>query len=176
MKIAITGHRPNKLGNDYDLTSSLILSIKAEILKYVLGYKNREISFNGDYVRDLQLITGMALGIDTLFAEIAIEHNIPFIAAIPCYNQDKLWNQATKDKYSTIINNKLCCLVFVKEGEYDNSCMQKRNEWMVDNCDILIAIWDGSPGGTANCARYAKSQDKPIIYINPKDYETTKKN
>lgn len=24
MKVAITGHRPNKLGNDYDLTSPLI--------------------------------------------------------------------------------------------------------------------------------------------------------
>lgn len=28
MKIAITGHRPNKLNNDYDLTSPLIRRIK----------------------------------------------------------------------------------------------------------------------------------------------------
>lgn len=28
MKIAITGHRPNKLGNDYDLTSPLVERIE----------------------------------------------------------------------------------------------------------------------------------------------------
>lgn len=49
--------------------------------------------------------------------------------------------------------------------------MQKRNEWMVDNCDILIAVWDKSPGGTKNCVDYAESKKKQIIYINPKNYE-----
>ena len=45
--------------------------------------------------------------------------------------------------------------------------MQTRNEWMVNHCDKLIAVWNGSDGGTGNCVNYAKSINKEIIYINP---------
>jgi uncharacterized phage-like protein YoqJ len=40
--------------------------------------------------------------------------------------------------------------------------LQKRNEWMVDHCDLLIAVWDGSEGGTANCVRYARHHERQI--------------
>lgn len=42
--------------------------------------------------------------------------------------------------------------------------------WMVDNCDLLIAVHDGSPGGTANCVNYANQKNKKIININPKHF------
>lgn len=29
---------------------------------------------------------------------------------------------------------------------------------MVDNSDIVCAVWDGTPGGTANCIKYCKSK------------------
>lgn len=54
-------------------------------------------------------------------------------------------------------------------GGYAPAKMQIRNEYMVENCDLLIAVWDKSDGGTANCVKYAKSQRKNIIYINPKE-------
>lgn len=155
MIIAITGHRPNKLGNDYNLTSPLIMGIKAKLQKII------------EESKPTQIITGMALGIDTLWAELAIENNIPFIAAIPCKNQEGKWPQKSKDRYSKIINHPLCIRVYVSDKEYDDKCMQKRNEYMVDTCDLLIAVWDGSPGGTANCVAYA-SQLKPVYQINPK--------
>jgi uncharacterized phage-like protein YoqJ len=44
--------------------------------------------------------------------------------------------------------------------------MQIRNEWMVDRCDKLIAVWDGSKGGTGNCVDYAKSVNKDIFRID----------
>jgi uncharacterized phage-like protein YoqJ len=47
--------------------------------------------------------------------------------------------------------------------------MQKRNEYMVDNSDIVIAVWDGSKGGTYNCVKYAEKLGKKIIVINPKE-------
>jgi uncharacterized phage-like protein YoqJ len=45
--------------------------------------------------------------------------------------------------------------------------MQIRNEWMVDNAHIVLALWDGSSGGTGNCIKYAnrKSVNKPIINL-----------
>ena len=45
--------------------------------------------------------------------------------------------------------------------------MQKRNEYMVDLTDKVIAVWDGSKGGTGNCVRYAEKCGKEIIRILP---------
>lgn len=98
MKIAITGHRPNKLGNDYDLTSPLIQRIKYRIIT-TLGNLVAMDASNPTPT----LITGMALGIDTLFAKIAIELNIPFIAAIPCKNQPAKWPKKSQDTWNEIM-------------------------------------------------------------------------
>lgn len=155
MKIAITGHRPNKLGNDYDLTSELIRRIRLEIYDILRNKKATE------------LITGMALGIDTLFAQIAIDYCFPFIAALPCKNQQSKWPERSRITYNKIINDPLCTVKYITDSEYTPRCMQIRNEWMVDNCDLLIAVWNGSTGGTMNCINYAITKNKEIIYINP---------
>jgi len=167
MKIAITGHRPNKLGNDYDLTSPLMLKIKSRIHKVIDHHIMNLLPSD----EDVTLITGMALGIDTLFAKIAIESKLPFIAAIPCIGQEKMWPDKSKDVYRSILANPFCKRHLVSETGYDNSVMQKRNIWMVDNCDLLIAVWDGTSGGTANCVKYAESIGKEITRINPKSDE-----
>jgi nucleoside 2-deoxyribosyltransferase len=61
-------------------------------------------------------------------------------------------------------------VILVSDGTYPElgaKCMQDRNIWMVDHCDALIAVWDGTSGGTANCVGYAKRVGKPIVYIDP---------
>ena len=155
MKIAITGHRPHKLGNDYQLVSDLIMDIKQIIQTQI-----------DTYMPDT-LITGMALGIDTLFAMIAIENGIPFIAAVPFKGQESMWPQTSRKAYLNLINQAKE-IVVVSEGNFTVHKMQLRNQWMVDNCDILLAVWDGSSGGTANCVKYAIAQGKQIVHINPK--------
>ena len=91
MKIAITGHRPNKLWNDYDLTSPQIAALEIVITNILLRiYKDYPLS-------GIACISGMALGIDTLFAKIAIKQGFPLIAAIPCKGQDAKWPQKSKD-------------------------------------------------------------------------------
>lgn len=56
---------------------------------------------------------------------------------------------------------------YVSEERYTHWCMNKRNEWMVDNSDLVIAVWDGTKGGTANCVRYAVKQGKEITKLEP---------
>jgi hypothetical protein len=36
---------------------------------------------------------------------------------------------------------------------------------MVDHADMVIALWDGTSGGTANCVNYAKAQHKQIVNV-----------
>lgn len=159
MIIAMTGHRPSKLNNDYDLTSPLINKIALQLQKAIEFYK------------PTQMISGMALGIDTLWAELAILEQIPLLAALPCKNHSSKWPQKSVNRYNDILNNLLTEIVYVSDKEYDNTCMQKRNEYMVDQADLLIGVWDGSSGGTGNCIKYAKSKNKQILIINPNHYK-----
>lgn len=40
--------------------------------------------------------------------------------------------------------------------------MQFRNEWMVDRSDRVLAMHDGSWGGTFNCIQYARKRRVPV--------------
>ena len=52
--------------------------------------------------------------------------------------------------------------------EYSATNMQLRNEYMIDNSDVLIAIWTGKRyGGTFNAIQYAIRKNKRIIWIDP---------
>lgn len=153
MIVAFTGHRPNKLGG-YKLPNPTYIYVCQQIDKTLKELKPEKI------------ISGMALGIDQWAANIAYKLGIPFIAAVPFLGQEGAWPAQSQQTYNKLI--KLASeVVIVCEGGYEASKMQRRNEWMTDRCDILIAVWDKTPGGTGNCINYAKSINKHIVYINP---------
>jgi uncharacterized phage-like protein YoqJ len=156
MTIAVTGHRPDKLGREWDMKGPISQKIYTELDRLV------------QQLRPTKMITGMALGVDILFANVAFNRKIPFVAAIPCLNQEKKWSESQQKLYWRILNDPLCSVHYVSIKPYSPSCMQKRNEWMVDNCQVLISIWDGSPGGTANCVMYAVDR-VDVRRINPKE-------
>lgn len=165
MHIAITGHRPNKLGNDYTMSNKMCVGIRARVTEYVIAFQKS--------LKDgekLTLITGMALGIDQMFAEIAISLNIPFIAAIPFKNQDRKWPEQSRTKYLNLLAKAHEIINVSGADDYKIEYMQDRNIWMVQHCDILIAVWDGTSGGTKNCVDYADLK-RQIVRVNPNDFK-----
>jgi uncharacterized phage-like protein YoqJ len=118
-----------------------------------------------------EFISGGALGIDTWAAEIVLEFkkaqpHIRLIIAKPFPSQDKIWPEASKVRF------KQMCeasdeVINVSPDPYDPKKMMDRNKWMVDRADVVVAVWDGSPGGTGNCVTYAKKKSKNIILIDP---------
>lgn len=153
MIIAFTGHRPDKLGG-YKLPNPTYLYVCQQIDLILRELKPDKI------------FSGMALGVDQWAANIAYRLGIPFIAAVPFLGQEKAWPQKSQQTYNALL--KLAeSVVFVSDGGYSAAKMQIRNQYMVDNCDKLIAIWDGSQGGTGNCVEYAKSKNREIILIDP---------
>lgn len=158
MIIAATGHRPNKLIFEYDMTGPMSNWIANEIDMVLDAYKPE------------MCISGMALGIDMLFAACALYKKIPVAAAIPFEGQEKMWPEKSQDIYNKLLAHKLVTKYYVCEPGYAAYKMQLRNEWMTDRCDLLLAVWDGSAGGTGNCVKYAIREQKEIIYINPKDF------
>lgn len=115
--------------------------------------------------------SGMARGTDMWCAEIVLElkkiyPNIKLTAIIPCRTQTNSWTDAEKRRYDKILGE--CAAVVCVSESYTKSCMMKRNRALVNCCDLLIAVFDGQKGGTANTISYARSKAKEIITVSPK--------
>ena len=41
---------------------------------------------------------------------------------------------------------------------------------MVEQSDVVIAVWIGKPSGTVNTIRFAKENGCKVRIINPEDY------
>ena len=116
-------------------------------------------------------ISGMALGTDMYAAEIVLglKASYPGItleSAIPCESQAAKWSEALRDRYFDIASK--CGKETLIQTHYSPECMDKRNRYMVDHADVLIAVWDGSPSGTGKTVNYALRQGKPVVVINPR--------
>lgn len=146
MIIAGTGHRPDKLGG-------YTTEIQMRLTQLAIA---AFIRFDPDHV-----VSGMALGWDTAIANAALDLGIPLIAMIPFVGQEKKWPVAAQKIYHEILDAAMLVEVSAPGG-YAPEKMQLRNMNMVNSCDILLALWNGSDGGTANCVRYAREQNKEI--------------
>lgn len=161
-----TGSRPHNLPfrNENDLHyKSFIAKLEEEIVKAINdGYRH--------------FISGMALGVDTYAANLVLKLrnelpnlNLTLEAAIPCPHQEKLWQPQQQNEYSKILS--LCDKQTLVFDTYTSSCYQKRNEYMVDKSSLVIAVFNKHSGGSYNTVKYAKSQNKEIIIINPATLE-----
>lgn len=158
IKICVTGHRPGKMYG-YDLSDVRYQALKEKFKEILIREGCREG------------ITGMALGVDTVFALAVLElkeegYPIKLHCAIPCRNQSRLWRQESKKLYEEILEN-ADIVHLVSDDEYKPYLMQKRNTYMVDLSDKVIAVWDRSPSGTGNCVAYAQKKGKEVIRIAP---------
>lgn len=156
MILATTGHRPDKLGG-YDAYNPIRSMVMEQIDKALLR------------LRPTTVIVGMALGVDQWMAELCIWNQIPFIAALPFEDFHTRWPLHAQMKFREILS-KARSVHIVSPGTFSGYKMQLRNEWMVDHCEHLLAVWDGTPGGTANCVGYAERVGKPMTRLNPDDF------
>lgn len=123
----------------------------------------------------IHVISGMALGWDQMLALACVELGIPFTASVPLRGFQMRWPERSIEVYESLLEEAASVVYvdeledakykklnrFMKPGLYSPIKMQTRNVHMVDNCDALLALWDGSSGGTGNCIQYANQVGKP---------------
>ena len=68
------------------------------------------------------------------------------------------------EKYAD--KNKLSKLILrPRYNLYGKAAPLKRNESMVDLCDCVLVIWDGTSKGTKYTIEYAKKKNKPVNIV-----------
>ncbi len=113
-------------------------------------------------------LIGMAIGFDTACFKILTilkerYSQIKLVACVPCKTQPNRYSETQKKEYYEMLD--IADGIFVLSQEYTARCMQKRNEFMVDNSNILIAYLRRDIGGTANTVKYAKKVGIKIIFV-----------
>lgn len=117
-----------------------------------------------------RFLVGMSRGADFLFADVLSERNLNWKAVIPCNDQDSLWNQSDKRFRSKLISKSSDSIVL--SSKYHHGIMHHRNEYMIDNSEILLAIYDGSKrGGTNNTVNLAIKKHKKVVQFHPQTYQ-----
>lgn len=159
MVCAFTGHRPEKLpwgGDEMDP--------RCQALKVML---TRAVAREAEAGAGI-FCCGMARGCDFYFAEAVLAEmkNSPGLqleAWLPCPTQADRWPRADQIRRQRILNQ--CTRIHIVEPEYTQGCMLRRDQAMVDRADMLLSVWDGSPGGTGWTVRYARRRGKSIVAL-----------
>lgn len=154
-----TGHRPEKLPWGYDESSPACAALKQRLTQaleelYAKGFRH--------------FISGMAQGCDLYFAEAALalregRPDVVLEAAIPCPTQAQSWPREDQERYQSILDR--CDLETVVQQYYTQGCMLRRDRYMVDRSALLLAVYNGSGGGTRYTINYALDHGLEIIRL-----------
>jgi len=157
--VCFTGHRSQKLPWGSNVEDPRYLKTKEMTREAIELEIMRGKSF---------FISGMALGFDTMCAEIvlSLKDKYPHIrleCALPCKDQEKMWDVQDRYIYHKILEQ--ADVVSYLQADYTKYCLQKRNEYMVDKCNVVIALFGGRLGGTKNTIDYAYKKLKEVRII-----------
>lgn len=92
-------------------------------------------------------------------AEIVIEKkrehpNIKLVMALPHPEFEERWGIDDRLLYDYALKN--ADFVKIVSNHYYKGCYQVRNQYMVDKSCLMIAVYNGTEGGTNNTIDYAK--------------------
>lgn len=188
--VGATGHRPDKMGGGwknglggYDNAHPKNIELRTlllEQLEHLIVERGKT-----------RFVSGGALGFDTMFywSVHALKKKYPHIenvVAVPFVNQHIRWSSEQVKWYHKMLET-ADTIVDVARTEdysthedrsktpipldsYSSPKMHKRNMFMVDQCSVLVAYYNGTGGGTAHAYNYAvRSFYRPnILRLDPR--------
>lgn len=183
LTVCFSGHRPEKLPSGGDENAQGINCLKSLIYKEIYD------SIQNGYTN---FITGLARGVDNWAADMVIEFKIAankarakatdgdkvpppeitLVCAMPYEGYGKNWTGYERWELAHILEK--ADEVITICPAYSKDCMRRRNTYMVDHSDKLIAVVSDYKSGTGQTIRYAQKKgiDLKVIEIdkNPAFY------
>lgn len=161
LRCAFTGYRPQKLPFGFDESDDRCEELKKRLRQEI----GQLISEGYTY-----FLSGGALGVDMYAAEIVLEFRkmrpeIYLEMVLPFEGQSKRWEPQYRLRHARMFE---CADKVTLTGKhYSCECMSRRNRYLVDNCDMLLACYDGKSGGTAMTVEYAMRSGVDVRFISP---------
>lgn len=120
---------------------------------------------------ELMIISPLAEGSDRLVAEVAMEHGAELVVPLPLQKDDYMTDFETKESRQEFLDflDRAAEVIQMPETQERNQAYVQVGEYVLDESDVLIAIWDGEPaqgvGGTAYIVQRALNRDMPVLHI-----------
>ena len=175
LRIGVTGHR--------DLTEmeTIVLNIRQIINQLDDWFKKKLV--HTPY-HTYAVVSPLAEGADRLVAKEVLDWNTssdagkPWLEAVlPLPEEDYIRDftqKDSRDKFYELFNRRTSVKIF-PPTELREKAYETAGHYVVDNCDVLIAVWDGKEakgqGGTAEIYKCAKDMGRHIFRINSKNGE-----
>ena len=159
LRCAFTGHRPQKMPFGFDEADARCLSFKRRLAEAV-----------GGLVREgyTHFLSGGAMGTDIWAAEavLLLRYRHPEILlemVSPFDSQAARWSEEHRARHDRLFA--LADIVTATGHAFSPGCLQRRNRYLVDNADLLLAATLGVRGGTEQTVAYARRAGVPVRYL-----------
>jgi hypothetical protein len=127
-------------------------------------------------------VSGMALEVDTTWAEIALEQGLKLVAAIPFPSQscdpvapaNQQWTVEQQVVWASLVSQAIAVHMVSDRDPRDFkervAMLHKRNDVMLRAAQVVVGVWDEGNlrSGTSSCLRKAYGAGLPIILLNLK--------
>lgn len=168
LKCCFTGYRPSKMPFSLDRENDAYKKFENALIEEILKLINEGCR---------TFYSGMAMGFDIIAAETVLflkkafkDINIELVCVLPFETQGDSFSYIWRQRFFDVLEN--CDRKITLADEYFSGCYQKRNEFMVDNCDYVLTWYDGKAGGTRNTIDYAVKKQRHIVNINKSGNQT----
>lgn len=158
-RVMVTGHRPQHLTKRESSFARSELNRLAEKLVDDHGM--------------VAGISGMALGADTWWAHAVLDTaDAELWAYIPFEHQPDRWREEEQKTWRSL--RSLASREVVLGVEYDVKLLHARNDAMIRDSDLAIAVWKPSKetGGTASAVRKLKSLKRSVVIVDLDRFRT----
>lgn len=136
-----------------------------------LSHATSELRATLTEIPDLIGLTSLAAGADQLFAETVLAVGGELHVKVP----SRRYEESFETPSQTVAYERLVAAAAVAEvldfEEPSEQAFYAAGKAVVDDCDLLLAVWDGQPakglGGSADVVHYALTQGTPVRVIWP---------
>ena len=91
--------------------------------------------------------------------------DVRLVAAVPFRGQEARFPQADRERFGRVLA--AADAVEVLSPVYHRGCYAVRNDFLVDHARVLVAWYDGSPGGTRYTVRRALGRGLEVVNLCP---------
>jgi ribonuclease HI len=135
--LAIFGHRPPALGGWSETPLQVALR---DHLREILAAKAAMHA-------DLRVVSGMALGTETIGAETALDLDLPLTVVLPYPEADSVWPDATRARFAAVVDRADQVVTLdkrrPKSRQQAGAALSKRDAWVARQAVEAVLVWDG---------------------------------